>query len=86
MALPPFSTNRKGYFALLGGFFLNIMLGTSYLWGIINEYLTSYFNFHNLKMNSANATIVNPIMITSFVFFCSFSVIVSLKVTFFPLF
>lgn len=40
--MPAFKENREGYLALLGGFLIHIMIGTFYLWGNINIYVTSY--------------------------------------------
>lgn len=35
--------NQKGYLAVLGGFFLHLVLGSFYLWGAINLYVASYY-------------------------------------------
>ncbi|KAL4512744.1 hypothetical protein ABPG72_020581 [Tetrahymena utriculariae] len=34
---------QKGYITLIGGFILELVTGTSFLWGQLNVYITSYF-------------------------------------------
>jgi hypothetical protein len=81
MTFPSWNEHKKRYLALLGGFLINIMMGTAYLWGLINEYLTSYFRLHgNVTLKEEDAIIVNPIMITTFVLLSTFSIPLSLKV------
>ncbi|KAL4487076.1 hypothetical protein ABPG72_001528 [Tetrahymena utriculariae] len=55
-ALPTFQEHKKGYLALLGGFLIHIMIGTFYLWGNINIYVTSYLRY---QKNDVTTDILN---------------------------
>ena len=52
------NNKHKGYLVIIGGFLIHIVLGSFYLWGVINVYVTSYYRLHSdssldIKMTSS---------------------------------
>lgn len=52
------SNKHKGYLTIIGGFLIHLVLGSFYLWGVINVYVTSYYRLHSdssleIKMTSS---------------------------------
>ena len=51
----------KGILNIIGGMLVSLTIGTVYLWGNINIYITSYYRLHgnpNLKLTSSNFNIL----------------------------
>ncbi|KAL4482857.1 hypothetical protein ABPG74_018883 [Tetrahymena malaccensis] len=58
---------QKGYITLIGGFILELVTGTSFLWGQFNVYITSYFrqkDDQNLHLSIGGA--IFPLMMGTF--------------------
>jgi OFA family oxalate/formate antiporter-like MFS transporter len=52
MNLPSWKEHKRGYLSIIGGFLIHLMIGTFYLWGCINIYVTSH-----LRNNGSSVTI-----------------------------
>lgn len=48
--------NFKGILTLIGGSFLHLMFGSIFLWGTINDYITSYFRINGNRFLSSELT------------------------------
>jgi OFA family oxalate/formate antiporter-like MFS transporter len=57
------SIKSKGIMALVGGFLMHLILGTFYLWGNINVYVSSYlYHKGDETMDNAKVNFVFPFM------------------------
>ncbi len=73
-----FKKNQKGVLVILGGFFVHLVLGSFYLWGVINVYVTSYYRLHSdstLELKTTSALFCFMLLATSLSFFFSLSTI-----------
>lgn len=54
----------RGIVSIIGGFLVALVIGTSYLWGIISLYITSYFRIAegNLNLTQESTALVFPFM------------------------
>ena len=72
------SNNQKGYLVLIGGFLIHLVLGSFYLWGVINVYVTSYYRLHSdssLELKITSALFCFMLLAISLTFFFSLSTI-----------
>ncbi len=57
------SLKTKGIMSLCGGFLIHLILGTFYLWGNVNVYVSSYLHYHgNPDLNNSSVNEVFPFM------------------------
>jgi len=54
----------RGVISIIGGFFIALVIGATYLWGIISVYITSYFRIvsGDLTITSETTALVFPFM------------------------
>lgn len=54
----------RGIISILGGFLIALVIGTTYLWGIISIYITSFYRLvDNPTLESEVTAMVFPFMI-----------------------
>lgn len=55
----------RGIFSICGGFLIALVIGATYLWGIISLYITSYFRIVDVRVpeiTSETTALVFPFM------------------------
>lgn len=58
----------RGNLSLTGGFFIDLILGTTYLLGSISVYVASYYHYFgtNSEITTADISIILPFIFTAF--------------------
>lgn len=80
MKLPSYSENPRGYRAIFGGFLIHMMIGTFYLWGNINIYVTSYMRYKKSDVTTDLLNSTFPFMALTMSGFTFFSLGLAEKV------
>ncbi|EGR28002.1 major facilitator superfamily protein, putative [Ichthyophthirius multifiliis] len=77
--LPSYQSKKAAYNSVFGGFLIHIMIGTFYLWGNINTYITSYLRQYNpdLTIDTLNSNF--PFMGLTLTIFTPFGLSISFK-------
>jgi hypothetical protein len=65
MGKDSFFTKYRGHLAIAGGFLIHIILGSLYLWGVINGYVASYFYWKGHPVSTSTLNAVFPFIFQS---------------------
>jgi hypothetical protein len=58
------SITSRGLISILGGFLISLVIGTTYLWGIISIYITSYYrSIYDKSLGPEVTAMVFPFMV-----------------------
>ena len=62
MFFPKLTQIQKGYSTIIGAIFINLVLGSFFLWGTLNLYVASYFHSLNHEFSFEKSLIIFPLL------------------------